>query len=295
MVLGYHTQMSQRTKEQFVLNPVEMKIGDLTLLGLSLAGIRTSLVIPELGLCFDVAQGLPFAVNSKFFLISHSHMDHASGIPYLISQRGLNGLSKSNFYMPEIMIAPMNEIMNQWSTLDQHVYNYSFNTLREGDRLEVNAKYYITSFPTIHRVPSQGYCLWERKKQLKRDLKHLSEKEIIELRRNGQEVNEEIHHPLFAFTGDTQIEVFDLNPILKQVDYLFTEVTYLDEKRTRAQAKEWGHIHLDELIERLDQFQNLKVIMSHVSSRYSINMAEEILDRKIPANFRSRFNLFKGR
>lgn len=287
--------MSQRTKEQFVLNPVEMKIGDLTLLGLSLAGIRTSLVIPELGLCFDVAQGLPFAVNSKFFLISHSHMDHASGIPYLISQRGLNGLSKSNFYMPEVMISPMTEIMNQWSKLDQHAYNYSFSTLKEGDRLQVNAKYYITSFPTIHRVPSQGYCLWERKKQLRQDLKHLSEKEIIELKRKGQDVNEELHHPVFAFTGDTQIEVFDQTPILKQVDYLFTEVTYLDEKRTRAQAKEWGHIHLDELIERLDQFQNLKVIMSHISSRYSINVAEEILDRKIPENLRSRFHLFKGR
>ena len=57
------------------------------LLGYSVAGLSTSLVFPEADVCFDVAQGLPFQMGTSNLLISHAHMDHAAGIPYVVAMK----------------------------------------------------------------------------------------------------------------------------------------------------------------------------------------------------------------
>ena len=54
---------------------------DIKLVGYSLAGTTTSIAFPSADVVFDVAQGLPFQIPIKHLLITHGHMDHASGLP----------------------------------------------------------------------------------------------------------------------------------------------------------------------------------------------------------------------
>ena len=46
---------------------------------------------------------------------------------------------------------------------------------------------------------------------------------------------------------------------------LLTEVTYLDEKRDVQNCRQWGHLHLDELIDQLDYLKNEVILLTRMS------------------------------
>lgn len=263
--------------------------------GLSLSGVRTCITYPALKLCFDVAQGLPFCLNMKHFFISHGHLDHAAGIPYIISQKAMHKEAPPNFYMPLEMIDPMTEIMKNWQILEDHKYQLQFTALKPGDRVDINPQYFVEAFPTVHRVPSQGYALFSKHKKLLPQYLHLSGPDIRDLKKAGHTIEEEIHQCLFAFSGDTQIEFLERSLIPQNAKILFIECTYLDERKSIEHAKKWGHIHLEELLLKLDSLQCEKIVLKHISSRYSTAQAEKILREKIPARHQPRILIFPGR
>ena len=52
----------------------------MTLHGLSIAGIYTSLQIPEAKLCFDCGIVTPQSLRMPYMALTHGHMDHAGAI-----------------------------------------------------------------------------------------------------------------------------------------------------------------------------------------------------------------------
>lgn len=263
--------------------------------GLSLSGIRTAIAMPELSLSFDVAQGYPFLLNLKKFFISHGHLDHAAGIPYIISQKAMTSQNAGQFYMPASLVEPMTNIIREWEKIEQHQYKFDFIPVKADDEFEINQSNYVKVFPTTHRIESYGYTLFETSKKLRADLQGLSQEEIVNLRRKGEEVNEIHHHPMVSFTGDTQIEFLDSRPWIKKSKILIMESTYLDNKRTIANAREWGHTHIDEIIPRLDEIESEQIVLIHISSRYPDHEALKILKHRIPPKHQERVILFPGR
>jgi ribonuclease Z len=55
-----------------------------------------------------------------------------------------------------------------------------------------------------------------------------------------------------------------------------------------AAARAGCHIHLDELIERADRFENRHVVVMHVSQVYRPDEVATILDRRVPPALRAR-------
>lgn len=263
--------------------------------GLSLSGIRTAIAMPELSLSFDVAQGYPYLLNLKKFFISHGHLDHAAGIPYIISQKAMTSQEAGKFYMPKSLVEPLDQIMKIWEKIEGHQYQYEFIGVAADDEFPLNAQTYVKVFPTTHRVDSFGYTIFEIHKKLKAELQGLSQEQIIELRRQGQEVNELQHLPVVSFTGDTQIEFLDSRPWVRQSKILLMEATYLDDRKTVAAARQWGHTHLDEIIPRLKDIKSEKIGLIHLSSRYSDHEALKILKTRIPQEEHDRVVIFPGR
>ncbi len=263
--------------------------------GISLSGIRTSITNQQLGLCFDVAQGYPFALNMKHFFITHGHLDHAAGIPYIISQKAINHQPAAHFYMPKSLVDPMKRIMNIWEEIEQHQYNYIFTGIDENSEIEINPQMYVRPFKTVHRVDSFGYSLIQKKKKILPQYKDLSQNEIVNLKKSGQTIQALQEDILFSFTGDTQIECLDCSPQIKKSQTLFFETTYLDDRKSIEHAKKWGHTHLDELIARLPEIESEKIVLIHISSRYSTNESLAILKKKIPTKDQDRVVLFPGR
>lgn len=270
----------------------EIQLDNLKVQGLSRAGTGTSLYLPEYKVCFDVAQGWPFHYASKYFFITHSHMDHAGGIPYIISQRGLMNLPPAIFYMPTNMIQPMEQILKCWQQIEGHQYDYHLKSLSEDQQVEVKPGVFVKSFKTLHRVESQGYALIEKKKKLKSEYLNLCKQTLIDLKQSGTEIHDLVEDIVFAFTGDTKIEFLDLSPWIKKAQNLFMEVTYFDEKRSIERAREWGHIHLDEVLPRLCEFECDNIIFTHISSKYSHEKARSILSAKLSSGDLERVHIF---
>lgn len=274
------------------MKPAVFKHEKFYLKGTSVAGIGTSFFLPTYNVCIDVAQGLHFTLKAKTYLITHGHMDHAAGIPYLISQKMMLTQTRPIFYMPKSLIGPLTEIMNIWEKIENHKFNYEFRAAEINFEYPLSPNTFFKSFNTFHRVDSQGYTIFEKRKKLKKEFSNKTERELIELKRLKTELTETLCLPIFSYTGDTKIEFWDSNPEVLNSKVLFMEVTYWDNQKTVEQARNWGHLHFDEVLPRLEQFRGEKLVFTHVSSRYSQKEIISILNKKIPTKLKTKIDFF---
>ncbi|MCB0362451.1 MAG: MBL fold metallo-hydrolase, partial [Bdellovibrionales bacterium] len=256
--------------------------GSWRLRGLTRAGVSTCYSLLGCDLAFDVAQGFASFVPVSRFFITHGHMDHAAGIPYIISQRALNHLKPASFYMPIAMVDKMADIMNSWQEIEGHKYSYSFVPVQLGSEISLRTDLMVRPFSTFHRIPSLGYTLFKKRKSLRPELASLQQEEIRKLKIRGEEVDSEEWIPEISFTGDTKIEFFDQNEWVRKSRILVMEVTYINESKSVQVARDWGHIHLDELIPRLKDFEGEKILLTHLSSRHSVEECKEKKKKKLP-------------
>lgn len=274
---------------------IDWSFSNLHIAGCSLSGIRTSFAIEQLDLCFDVANGHPKQFNINNFFISHGHLDHCAGIPYIISQKALAHLKAANFYMPQSLVEPMTDIMNIWEKIEGHQYSYHFLPVDHIHRIDVNPNYFVKPLKSTHRIDSFGYCLFQTKKKLNPKYSNLNQVELTNLSKQGIELSTEISTPLFTFSGDTQIDFLLKHEEARKSKILFIECTYLDDKKSVEHAKKWGHIHLHELLDILPKLENEKIVLIHISSRYSDKEAVQLLKSQIPMQFLDRVEIYPGR
>lgn len=284
--------MKRRKYKANHLEPRYHQFGDLEIMGVSLGGVCTSIVLPQHKICFDVAQGLPFALSSRHYFLTHSHLDHAAGIPYLIAQRTMNSLPAGQFYMPEYMVQPLNEILNLWSTIEDHKYDFNFISANHGDQISVSNDNFVVPFRTFHRVTSNGYTLYQKIKKLKKVYTSLPQKELVELKESGTEINDFSNNAIFSFTGDTKIEFLESNSAVRSSKVLMLEVTYYSDKKTVDNAREWGHIHLDELHDVIDSIESEFIVLNHLSTRFTRKGLREEINNNFKKSDAERMHVF---
>ena len=265
---------------------------DLNFKGYSIAGQTTSLVFQNAKICFDIGPGLPFHMGAQLYCLTHLHADHGAGINFLLSQRSLFSLPQARIMLPSEHVDAVESILKKWMEIEGFNYNYQLIPSVHGQYFDFTPQYTVKSFKTTHRVTSYGYLVYEKKKKLKKEFQNLERNELIELRDQGVEINEYILNPLVAFTGDTQIEFLKSDPDVLKAKILFVECTYLDEKRSIEQAREWGHIHLDELIDNIDELKNEHISLIHLSARYSTTEANKILTNRFADKDQKRISIF---
>ena len=140
-------------------------------------------------------------------------------------------------------------------------------------------------------MPSQGYALMERRKRLKPELQGAGRDAIRQAALSGEQINEEHEHPKLVFSGDTTIEFIERSTVAQQADILIMEVTFIDERVSVESARKNGHIHLDEVIERADLFQNKAILFTHLSARYREHEAKQVLASRLPDSLKDRVTL----
>ncbi len=266
--------------------------------GLSLSGVRTAIGLPQLSVCFDVAQALPFSFKYNHYFLSHGHQDHAGGLPYLISQKNMNSHGPAQVYMPTDLVGPMEEILALWQKIEDHQYSYELHAMKPDREIFLNKGHFVKAFPTVHRIPSLGYTVFEQKKKLKAEFIGRDPSSLAHLKAEGQEIDDITQVPAFSFTGDTQIEFLYSRDWVRRSRVLCMESTYIDDVKSVEHARKWGHTHLFELLPELKNIESEKILLIHLSSRYGGGGLENLYQRLrklIPSSEWERIVIFPSR
>lgn len=258
---------------------------------LSVGGIETCYEIPTFDLLFDIGRCPPGAEQLGTLLLTHAHIDHAAGIPYYISLRSLMKRPPPRVFCPAEVHEPLTRILAAWAELDADSDQAKLIGVSPGDTIPLSGGAYAKVFRSPHRVVCNGYTIFKRKQKLLPELQGLSESTIRARARSGEPVTSFVDTAELCFPGDTTIEVVEREETVRTARVLLLECTFLGAKMSARRARAGGHVHLEEIAERAELFENEVVVLTHFSRRYS---SEEILaevDRRIPERLRARIRL----
>ncbi len=195
-------------------------------------------------------------------------------------------------YMPEHAVEPLDKILRLFTRLDRGRMPCRLLPVKPGDEIELSREHVVTVSATKHTVPSLGFIVWERRKKLKPEYHGLAGEQIRDLRLSGTDVTEELRFPLIAYLGDSSPEGLDNCPAMYEARVLITEVTFVHPSHKKDKIHKYGHIHLDDIIERRDRFKNELIIASHLSTRYEGNRAAKYVKRRLPDMLDGRLKLW---
>ncbi|MBX9678241.1 MAG: metal-dependent hydrolase [Gemmataceae bacterium] len=260
----------------------------LTIEGWSRAAVQSYWRVPELKVGFDLgAQPWDFMGTPNWF-ITHTHLDHVAALPVYIARRRMMKMEPPIIYLPEQAIDDVRRLLQVMQRLDRGRMNCELRGVVPGQEIELSREHVATVFPTVHTIPSVGYLVWERRNKLKEEYQGLPGDKIRDLRLGGTVVTREVRTPLLAYTGDTSPGGLDGTPALFETKILITEMSFIRPNHRREKIHKFGHMHLDDFIERQDRFKNELIVLSHFSTRYHPREILKLLDAKLPETLKKR-------
>ena len=265
---------------------------DLTIEGYSRAAVQTYWRIPELKLGFDLgAQPWSF-MGTPLWFVSHTHMDHLVALPVYVARRRMMKMDPPTIYLPEAAIEPVERILRLFSRLDRGRLPCTLLPIRPGDEIELSREHVVTVSATSHTVPSMGFVVWQRRRKLRPEFQGLPGDEIRDLRLSGTDVTTEVRIPKLAYLGDSAPAGLDACPAMYEAEVLIMELTFVAPSHRKDKIHKFGHIHLDDVLERRERFRNELIIASHFSTRYSNRQIETLVHRALPDMLGGRMTLW---
>jgi ribonuclease Z len=263
----------------------------LTIEGYSRAAVQSYWRIPELKIGFDLgAQPWDFMGTQTWF-ITHTHLDHVAALPVYVARRRMMKMGPPTIYLPEPGVEDVKRLLQIMQRLDRGRMVCDLHGVKAGDEIELSREHVVVPFATTHTIPSLGYVVFERRNKLKEEYHGLRGDQIRDLRLSGTEVTREVRTPVLAYTGDTSPAGLDACPAAFEAKILITELSFIRPNHRREKIHKFGHMHLDDFLERADRFKNELIICGHFSTRYHPNEVRRIED-KFPPQLRQRIKLW---
>jgi ribonuclease Z len=255
--------------------------------GISVAGEESVVQIPELDLCFDIGLCPRPALSANYVALSHGHMDHAAALSYYFSQRHFQGMGEGTVLCHPKLEQPIHHLMRAWVEIENQRTPYHVVPLEAEAEFEVKHNITLRGVEMRHTVPAMGYVAIERRSKLKPELAEVPQEELVQRKKQGQQITETHEIPLLAYTGDTAWGPhFEREDVLNS-RILITECTFLEEAH-RDRAEVGKHLHLDDIVALLERSNAEAIVLTHLSRRTHMNVVRQTLDEKIPARHRDR-------
>jgi len=268
-------------------NLVHIKIDNLEIIGYSVAAEETVVAIPQLDVCFDVGKAPDQIIPINNVLLTHGHMDHAAGIAYYLSHRNFCGQSPGTILAPENLLGPIREIIDAWSRLDGNKIPANLVGVKAGDEYQIKPNLLARVFPTKHSRGSVGYSVIEKRKKLKPEYAKLTGPQIVELKKQGIEIDYPLEIPIATYLGDTQYVDFSQLKYIAESKILIAECTFYETEHS-GRAEAGRHMHINEFVTLIEKLQNKHIIITHTTQRTPMRQIRKILKEAIsPEKYKS--------
>lgn len=263
-----------------------------TIEGYSRAAVQSYWRVPELKLGFELG-GSPWSfMGTQTFFVTHAHLDHMAALPVYVARRRMMKMEPPVIYLPEQVVDPVQRMLKAWQRLDRGRMNCELIGVRPGELIELSREHRVRVIETRHTVPSVGYIVYDSRKKLKAEYHGLRGDEIRDLRLSGTDVTQETLSPLLCFTGDTAPPGLDSHDDVYRAEVLITEMTFFRPEHRKEKIHKFGHMHLDDILQRAEKFENEVIILSHLSTRTAMPAAQKALKKRLPDALRSRVHLW---
>ncbi len=264
----------------------------MTIEGYSRAAVQSYWRLPELKLGFDLgAQPWDFMGTPTWF-VSHTHLDHIAALPVYVARRRMMKMDPPTIYLPHGAIEWIERLLKVFTRLDRGRAPCHLIGTHPGDEIELSREHVVTASPTQHTIPSLGYTVWERRRKLKPEYHGLPGDKIRDLRQGGVEVTSDLRIPLVAYLGDSTPQGLDDCPAMYEAQVLIMEMTFVAPRHRPEKVRKFGHMHLNDVVERRDRFQNELIIATHFSTRYHQRQIREHVEKAIPDMLDGRLHLW---
>jgi ribonuclease Z len=266
--------------------------GDLTIEGYSRAAVQSYWRVPELKVGFDLGAHPWDFMGTPTWMITHTHLDHVAALPVYIARRRMMKMEPPTIYLPAPALDDVKRLLLVMQRLDRGRQVCNLVGVEPGQEIELSREHVVSVFATKHTIPSVGYLVWDRRNKLKEEYIGLPGDRIRDLRLSGTQVTREVRTPILAYTGDTSPEGLDNFPPAYDARVLITELSFIRPNHRREKIHKFGHMHLDDFIERADLFKNELIVCGHFSTRYHAHEVRRLVEMKLPAKLRERIKLW---
>ena len=266
--------------------------GGLTVEGWSRAGVQTYWRVPELRVGFDFGAAPWDFLATPTWFVSHAHLDHLVALPTFLARRATMKLPPPTVYVPAEVVDGVSALLAAWRVLDRGPQDCTLIGMAPGDAIDLSATHFVTAFATHHPVPSRGYVVWERRHKLKEEFVNLPGDTLKELRESGVSLTTDVPVPLVCYTGDTGPAGLDADPAVYKAKILITELSFARPEQSRETIHRFGHLHLEDFVERADRFENEVIVAGHVTTRDSPEDVSKLANERMPPGLRARLKIW---
>lgn len=213
--------------------------------------------------------------------LSHGHLDHALGVPFVLSQRTLHRSKATRIGCPRPIAADLAAFIEAAARLEGTRYRYEIVPLDPGDRVSVGRDLEVEAFAVDHVVPSLGYHLIATRHRLAAAWQGAAGEELAAARERGEAITEPVEVRRLSYCGDTGPGVFDLSPEVLGSRVLVVECTFLGDEQ-RAKGARYKHLHIDDLAERQEAIECEALVLIHLSRRHRIEELRAAAAERLP-------------
>jgi ribonuclease Z len=272
-------------------NLARIKIDELEIIGYSVAAEETVVAMPQLDVCFDIGKAPDQIIPINHVLLTHGHMDHAAGIAYYLSHRNFCGQSPGTILAPANLLGPMREVIDGWGRLDGNIIPANLVGVKAGDEYQIKPNLFARVFPTKHSKGSVGYSVIEKRKKIKPEYAELTGPQIVELKKQGIEIDYPLEVPIVTYLGDTQYVDFSQLKYIVESRILIAECTFYETDHS-GRAEAGRHMHINEFASLMDKLNNEHIIITHTTQRTHMRQIRKILKDALSAEKYDRIILF---